>query len=264
LTAPRDPRLPDGGGYTITRYLPTPAALAVAPQRILLREEDLGATRESVWDGFDIGVNARLRNGLIAQVGTTTGRGKVNTCDVAPLYNNVNVITAVIDGPDTRGCNDVEPWQTTVRGLASYTVPKIDVLVSTVVRSQPAALLAATANTTAQWQVPNAVIIAALGHSHPSLTPTGTTVVPLGHNDRRIYADERRTQVDMRFAKIVRFGRARTDIGVDLFNLLNANYATGFNTTYGPTDTTPRPSGWGTPSSLVNPRFVRLNFTVNF
>ena len=32
LTAPLDPRLPDGGGYPITRYLPTPAAIAVAPQ----------------------------------------------------------------------------------------------------------------------------------------------------------------------------------------------------------------------------------------
>jgi hypothetical protein len=265
LTAPQDPRLPGGGGYSITRYLPTPAALAIAPERILMREEDLGATRSSVWDGFDIGVNARLRNGLIAQVGTTTGRGKVNTCDVDPLWNHVNALTGAIDGPDTRGCNDVEPWQTTLRGLTSYTVPKIDVLVSAVIRMQPSALFAATANTTAQWQVPNSVILAALGHSHPSITPTGTTVVPLGHNDRRIYADERRTQVDMRFAKIIRFGRTRADVGVDLFNLLNANYATGFNTTYQYlTDNTPRQNGWGTPSSLVNPRFVRLNFTLNF
>jgi hypothetical protein len=109
------------------------------------------------------------------------------------------------------------------------------------------------------------VIIAALGHSHPSLTPNGTTVVPLGHNDARIYADERRTQVDMRFAKIFRFGRTRTDVGVDVNNLFNTNYATGFNTTYVYiTDNTPRPSGWSTPTSIYNPRFVRLNFTVNF
>ena len=133
------------------------------------------------------------------------------------------------------------------------------------IRSQAESLLAGTASTTAQWQVPNSVIIAALGHSHPSLTPTGTTIVPLGHNDTRIYADERRTQVDMRFAKIVRFGRTRTDIGVDVNNLFNTNYTTGFNTTYiFNTDNTPRPGGWGTPTSIVNPRFVRLNFTVNF
>ena len=42
-----------------------------------------------------------------------------------------------------------------------------------------------------------------------------------------LYPLERRTQVDMRFAKILRFGRARYDIGVDLYNLLNANTVTG-------------------------------------
>ena len=51
----------------------------------------------------------------------------------------------------------------------------------------------------------------------------------------------------------LRFGRTRTDIGVDLNNLLNTNYATGYNTTYiYGTDNTPRPSGWGTPTSIYN------------
>jgi hypothetical protein len=55
------------------------------------------------------------------------------------------------------------------------------------------------------------------------------------------------------------------DVGVDLNNLLNTNYATGFNANYlYNTDNTPRPSGWGTPTSIYTPRFVRLNFTVNF
>ncbi len=122
-----------------------------------------------------------------------------------------------------------------------------------------------TANTTAQWQVPNSVIAAALGHLPPGATPTGNTTIPIGHNDRRIYSGERRTQIDMRIAKIVRFGGTRTDIGVDLNNMLNTNYATGFNTTYiYTTDNTPRPAGWSTPTSIYNPRFVRFNFTVNF
>ena len=182
--------------------------------------------------------------------------------------NNVIVgLVNVTNGPDPRGCHNVEPWQTGVRGSASYTIPKIDVLVSGVVRSQPEALLAGTANTTAQWQVPNSVII----HgprviSRRCLTATGNTVVPIGHNDQRIYSGERRTQIDMRVAKVVRFGpTARVDVGVDLNNLLNTNYATQFSSTYiYNTDNTPRPSGWGTPTGIYNPRFVRLNFTVNF
>ena len=75
-------------------------------------------------------------------------------------------------------------------------------------------------------------------------TATATTTILLTDNEHRVYADERRTQVDMRFAKIVRFGRTRTDIGVDINNLFNTSYATGFNQTYTyTTDNTPRPAG---------------------
>jgi hypothetical protein len=258
LTAPTDSRLADGGGYPVTVFVPTLAAAQAAPQLVLTNESSIGDERSSVWDGFELTLNSRLRNGLVAQVGTTTGRAKVDTCAVATLYNNVG-FGGAITGPNPRGCNNVEPWQTTLRGLVSYTIPRVDVLVSTVLRSQPSSLI------TANWQVPNSVIAGALGHLPPGATPTGTTTLQLTDNEHRVYADERRTQVDMRFAKILRFGRTRTDIGVDVNNLFNTSYATGFNQTYVyNTDNSPRPAGWATPTGLAFPRFVRLNFTVNF
>ncbi|HKF65608.1 MAG TPA: hypothetical protein VKB36_03740, partial [Vicinamibacterales bacterium] len=120
-------------------------------------------------------------------------------------------------------------------------------------------------NTTAQWIVPNSVIAAALGHLPAGALANGTTTIPIGDNVNRIYADNRRTQVDMRFAKVIRIGRTRSDIGVDLFNLFNTNYATAYNTNYTYiTDNTPRPSGWGTPTSIYTPRFVRVNYTIDF
>jgi hypothetical protein len=263
LTAPSDSRLAGGGGYPVTVFVPTAAANAVPAQRILIPESELGAERSSTWDGFDVTVNARFRNGLTTQLGTTTGRGQVNTCEVDVLYNQVTA--AATAGPNPRGCNNVEPWQTTIRGLASYTVPKIDVLLSTVIRSQAESAI------TANWQVPNSMIVAALGHLPPGATATGTTTILLTDNEHRVYSGERRTQVDMRLAKIVRFGRTRTDIGVDINNLFNTNYATQFNQTYvqgtNPASSDnfgPRPSGWGTPTGIYAPRFVRLNFTVNF
>jgi hypothetical protein len=237
--------------------VPTPAANAVAPKLYLTRESDFGPERESVWDGVEFTLNSRLRNGLTMQLGTTTGRASVNTCETVTEFNNV--VGATINGPDPRGCNNVEPWMTTFRGLASYTIPKIDVLVSATLRSQPALGIAAN------WVVPNSVIAAALGHLPPGATPTGNTTIPLTDSEHLVWADERRTQIDMRFAKILRFGRTRSDIGVDVNNLLNTNYTTGYNTTYTYlVDNAPRPSGWGTPTSIYNPRFVRLNFTVNF
>jgi hypothetical protein len=266
LTAPADPRLPDGGGYPITPYVATEAAQAVPQQLYLTRETDFGPERESVWDGFDVSLNARFSRNLNTQIGVGSGRGLVDTCETATKFNNVQTGLLIQTlGPDPRGCHNVEPWQATVRGAAAYTVPKIDVLISGVVRSQPEALLGVLANATAQWQVPNSVIINALGYRPSILAAAGNTTVPIGHNDRRIYSGVRRTQIDMRFAKVLRFGGTRTNIGVDLINLFNADYATGYNTAYlFNTDNTPRPAGWGTPTSLVNPRFVRLNFMVDF
>ena len=257
LTAPQDSRLAGGGGYPIDVYVPTVAAAGVAARQYLTLEKEVGPERDSHWDGVDFTVNARLRGGLTAQVGTTTGRAVVNTCETATRYSQIQ--GATVTGPNPRGCNNVEPWMTTLRGLASYTVPKLDVLVSATLRSQHPEEITAT------WQVPNSVIAAALGRLPVGSTATGNTNITLTDNEHRVYDDERKTQVDMRIAKIFRFGRTRTDIGVDVFNLLNTNYATGFNTTYiYNTDNTPRPSGWGTPTAIYSPRFVRLNFTVNF
>ena len=271
LTAPVDSRLPDGGGYPVTVYVPTNAANAVPQQLYLTRETDFGPERESVWDGFDFTVNARLRGGLTTQIGTRTGRGAgrhLRRRRRSTTTSNGSRRTSDDIGPDPRGCHNVEPWQTTMRGLASYTIPKIDVLVSaSCARSRRCSSLGRRpANTTAQWQVPNSVIIG--GARLPAAVldrDAATRRSRSADNEHRIYSDERRTQMDMRFAKVLRFGRTRADVGVDLNNLLNTNYATRFNTTYiYNTDNTPRPSGWGTPTGIYNPRFVRLNFTVNF
>ena len=165
-----------------------------------------------------------------------------------------------IDSPDPRGCYNEEPFQTTLRGLASYTVPKIDVLLSTTVRSQPPVQILGAGAT---YLVPNTVVRTLLGRLQPGGLATGNTTVQLVDNgDNRLYVDNRRTQIDMRFAKIVRYGRFRADIGVDLYNLLNSNYALGYESNYSYTQA--NGGTWLNPNSILPPRFARLNFTINY
>ena len=159
---------------------------------------------------------------------------------------------------DLRNCRDVDPFQTTIRGLASYTVPKIDVLVSATVRSQPP--LARVGH------------LAGAEHGDPEhrsdgcrreRLATGNTTVAILDNDHRLYADNRRTQIDMRFAKIFRFGTRRADVGVDLGNLLNTNYATTYENTYQySVGNTALGGTWNNPTAIYTPRFVRWNLTV--
>jgi hypothetical protein len=64
----------------------------------------------------------------------------------------------------------------------------------------------------------------------------------------------------MRFAKILRFGGRRLDIGVDLNNLLNTNYTTTFENTYQYTAANTGLGGtWNNPTAIIAPRFVRWN-----
>jgi hypothetical protein len=65
----------------------------------------------------------------------------------------------------------------------------------------------------------------------------------------------------MRFAKILRFGRAKTDVGVDLYNALNTSDVNIFVQTY---DYATNGATYMRPSAIVSPRFVRINVRFDF
>jgi hypothetical protein len=245
INAPKHPRLPNGGGYPVAVYTQTAAAGSRSANNWTVLETDFGPSRINYWQGVDVTVNARMR-GVVIQAGTTTGRSYVDTCATA----------LKIDSPDPRNCLDVDPVETTLRGLASYTVPRVDVRVSATMRSQPRLPLTAT------YVVPNTVVQSILGRLPPGGLSNGNTNVALLDNGTRLYADSRRTQFDMRFAKVLRFSGRRLDVGADLYNLLNTNYATAYEGQY---DYNLANGGaWNNPTTILPPRFVRVNLTLNF
>jgi hypothetical protein len=266
IDAPKDPRLPGGGGYPITNYTLTAAAAARPANNSVTFETDYGPARINYWHGVDVTVNARLKGSTTLQFGTTTGRAINDNC----------AAIVKVDSPDPRYCREVDPVETTIRGNAPYMIPRVDVQVSATIRSQPplifsvtnptvfAGILPTGANpTAANWQVPNTVVQSILGRLPPGGLLNGTTLVPLLDNGTIMFADTRRTQIDMRFAKIVRFaGGRRADIGLDVQNLLNTNYGTVFESQY---DYTAANGGtWLNPTTILGPRFVRLNLTFSF
>ena len=124
-----------------------------------------------------------------------------DTCDLA------------IDNPSQSDCHKAYPFQTDIRGMAIYTVPKIGVLLSGTMQSRPGPEI------TAQWNVPANVIAQSLGRPPSgSVANIQTNILTAGE----LYGD-RITQVDMRIAKLLRFGRTRANIGIDIYNLFNSN-----------------------------------------
>jgi hypothetical protein len=261
INAPIDPRLPGGGGYPITSWVLTAAAAARAAQNNITLATDFGSERTDYWHGLDVTLNARLRNQLILQAGTSTGRGVIDNCSTA----------ALIDAPDLRGCHNAEPFLTTLRGSVVYTIPKIDVQLSGTVRSQPGIALGITtigalASLTqgGVWNVPNSVVQPLLGRLPPGALLSGTTQVFLLDADHRLYGP-RRNQVDMRFAKIVRYKTMRANVGIDLGNLLNSNQATQFQSQYEySTNNVNQGGSWLDPTQILQPRFARFSVSFDF
>jgi hypothetical protein len=249
-------------GQTISAFNPDPSIAATSDNYVTFAD-DYGETIQ-YWHGVDINVNARLRNGLTIQGGTSTGRGIRDNCEVVAQLPELLLVgvgaAATWQRPES--CRVVEPWLTQVRGLAAYTVPKIDVAISASFQFKPGTLGVggndtATNGTSvaANYNVPNAVASASLGRPL-SLNAANTPVNLLLPG--QLYGD-RVNQVDMRFAKVLRFGRTRTLVGLDLYNLFNANPGLTYGQAFGTNGAT-----WLRPQTVLYPRFVRFNATVDF
>jgi Carboxypeptidase regulatory-like domain len=262
MTVPTDSRLPNSG-ETISFPLLKPAAFG-RQDNYLTRATDYGDV-QAYWQGLELTVNARPNNGLTLQGGFTTGAGTRDNCEVTAAQPELLTVLGVQQAISS--CHVQEPWLWAWRGLINYTVPKIDVQVSGILRSMDN--ISATndpasngASANANLVIPNSVVQAALGR--PLAGGAQNVTVNLGLPGD-VYP-ERLNTVDMRVSKILRFGRTRSNVGIDLYNLFNANTGTAFNQTFGTMQAngTVNSTTWLRPTSILNARFLRFNATVDF
>jgi hypothetical protein len=253
FTAPTHPSLPGGGGYSVTSL--NPRTNFSAATNYTTFASDYG-DQYQYWHGVDVNVNTRLRNGLVVQGGTSTGRGIRDSCEITAKVPESLLTGVPAVWQPLSSCHVTEPWLTQIRGLATYVVPKVDVQLSASFQFKPGTLglggndsASNGTSVAANYVVTNAV--------------AGT---PLLNNQQTVnlldpgalYGDYVR-QVDMRVGKIMRFGRTRTLVGVDIYNLFNANPGLTYQQSFvgaGPT--------WDNPTTLLMPRFVRFNITTDF
>jgi hypothetical protein len=261
IPVPADPRLPGGGGGTVAGlYNLVPAKVGQEDQYGQL-SSNFGEMSEK-WHGVDVNLNARLRNGLTVQGGTSTGRRAMDNCAVrsalpetyswastqAVQTTRVTTSTGALTNPY---CRVVEPFRTSLRGLATYIVPKADVNVSFTWRSDPGPELAAN------YVVTNAIAAPSLGRNLSSGNVTVNLIQP-----GTLYG-ARQNNLDMRIAKILRLRGTRAQFGVDVYNLMNADVVTTYNNGYSaPTAT--RGSIWLTPTAITPARYARLNLQLDF
>jgi hypothetical protein len=258
ITAPSNPLLPGGGGYAVPFLVRNANHSLGATDNYYTFASDYGDVKY-YWRGVDVTLNARLADGLTIQGGTTTGAGVRDNCAViAKLPELLNVFGVA---QQTTSCAVNEPFLTTLRGLVAYTIPKIDVSLSSSFRSQAniqpdaggVAVATNGASLNANTNVPAANVPGGLAFGSPFQSVN--LILP-----GALYGD-RINAMDLRFGKILKFGRTRTNVALDLYNLFNSNTGTTFQQGY---DFASNGSAFRRPTTVLNPRFVRFNVTVDF
>jgi len=235
---PSDPRLPNGGGYTLTGFRAiTEAGRAKPTDEIDIRAKEIGDITEN-WQGVDVNLNARLQNGLQVQFGTSTGRTGTNDCAVKDQLPERNLDRAI------GFCDTTEPYLTQVKGYAVYTIPTIDVQVSGTFRSTPGSFINANFNADNAYLAANSTLGRALAGGAANI---GIQLI----EPNTVHLD-RVNQLDLRFGKVLRVAGTRTVVSLDIYNATNNNTPLSVNQTFG--------GSWLAPQSILDARIAKISF----
>jgi hypothetical protein len=243
IAVPQDSRLPDGGGGVLDGFY---NVTSIAAARLNDNFQTLASNytgRSQVTDGINMNISARPRSGFVLQGGFSTGNMHSDSCalrDVLPESD-----------PTDRWCDTSTGWVTRFTGLGTYTVPKVDVLVAGTFRSEQGTDLAAN------WAAPNS---ATVGLNRPYAGVAGTTITVNLIEPGTLYGD-RVNQFDVRLAKILRFGRTRTNVGFDIYNVANSAPVLTYNQAFVLNQAV---STWLRPNSVLQPRFVKFSAQIDF
>jgi len=247
ISAPLDSRLPGGGGQTISglyNLVPT----KVGQVDNLTQHLRNFTTLTENWQGVDVGVTARLRNGLTVQGGTSTGRRLTDTCDLRTMLPEQNFAGGSVTNPY---CHIAEPYATAATGLATYPIPKVDVQLSVTWQSKPGPSLAANFVANNAW-------IAGGPQPLGRALSGGAANVTVNLIEPNTYFAPRQNNFDLRVAKIFRYARTRAQIGFDLYNLTNTDVVVGFNQTFVPG------GSWLTPTQIQPARYFKISGQFDF
>jgi hypothetical protein len=248
ITAPTDPRLPGGGGYTIAGLNDVkPAAFGRAYDGLVTSADKFGKQIDH-FTGVDFTFNLRPREGVLLQGGTTTQRETTDNCDVVskvageppprgsglPVYN-----------PSQLYCHVEGAFLTQLKLIGSYTVPRIDVQMTASFQNLPGPEILAN------YVATNAVVAPSLGRN---LAGGASNVTVNLIAPRSMYGD-RLNQLDLRFGKLFSLGRTRVTASVDLYNALNSSAVLAVSNAF---------ASWQRPQGILPARFAKVGLQLRF
>ena len=257
ITAPAHASLPNGGNFIVDGLYELKADRPFGLlDNFVTFQKNFGNVSET-YNGVDITVSARTLIGLAVQGGASIGRSAFDNCEVLQALPEARS-TFGVRSPESF-CDHQTPYHSNLKGLATYTVPRIDAQVAGTWSSRAfvgtnfpgiaAQSLAAT------WVATNAQIAPGLGRPL-----SGNQAVALVNivEPGSMYGD-RVNQIDFRVGKLLRYGRTRTTVSYDLFNVFNESPVTTYNGTFAGPGTT-----WLQPTAILAGRVSKISVQLDW
>ena len=253
ITAPVDPRLGASSGTTISGLYDVNPALFGVTNNYVTAASDYG-NEYNHSNGIDVTVSARPRNGLSVQGGFSGGKTVLDTCEIRAKLPET--------APVNPYCHVESGFLPQFKAISSYTVPKVDIQVSGTFTSKPGIQVNINGTPTgvvggaigANYTVSNAVIAQSLGRSLSGNAANATVnLITPG----TLYGD-RVNELDLRVAKVLRFGRTKTLVGVDFYNATNSSAVLSYNQAF------IAGGSWLTPTSIMSARFAKISAQFDF
>jgi hypothetical protein len=258
ITAPADARLPGGGGYQVCDLYDINPAKFGQVSRVVKQSSEFGSA-SLVTNGFDLAMRAQFGRGGLIQGGIASDRSVSDYCleglGATPMAPQPAGGTTGIPSTDPSGgrvqpasqCRTVLPLSKDLQLKLSGVYPlPWGLEMSGVFQNLPGFSNLATYN------APNAAIAPSLGRSLAGNAATAA----VGLIEPYTMFEDRVTQLDLRFTKLLQLNRARVRAHVDLYNAFNARTILSTNTTVGP--------AWLRPTNILGGRLVRLGGQVDF
>jgi len=254
ITAPRDPRLPGGGGHQVCGLYDIKPEKFGQVDNLVTQSANYGADTR-INDFFSVNFTTRFAGGAQFGGGFDTGRSVKDRCFVVDSPEQAVFSRAVVFGvPPIDFCHVVKPFkaQTQLKLYGSLPLPAGFVVSGTYQNlSGPEIVADYPASTTE--------IAPSLGRNLSG--GVQSIVVPL--LEPQTYFEDRVTRLDLRVSKIVRLtSQLRVQLNADAYNALNSGAirsgAAGgaINTTFGPR--------WRQPLQILDPRILQFSALVSF
>jgi hypothetical protein len=250
IPAPLDPALPGGGGYTVSGLYNLNPNKVGQTNNYVTFADSFGNMIEHT-NYLDFSANIRPHQGLLVQGGVSTGRTSVDACQVRAALPEF-VFTAYGVDQQAYTINQTNPYchidgnfLTQVKALGTYTIPHWDIQLSGAYQSVPGFPILAN------YIATNAIIIPSLGRPLSG----GAANATVGLVSSGTMYNDRANNLDFRIGKFVRFGGARLNVSLNIYNLLNANPVLLQNNNY---------DVWQMPQKIMDARLYKLSAQFDF